>query len=265
MMFRYAAVAIFLLALAGHSPSTASAQELCRGYGPQAPRDISSQAGANARIFLAAPPASRMNLCNIHSHVNAEHKGPGFSVSAGSGDHGGWKCNETDSMTEAELAVPSGNAAFKGAKPGDTLEVHWVYSTCDVAPGKTLGACLSEACANPQLRVEAQVFLLVNDPDALDFADFAYAGNAVGGLHQPKALPAGTGTPVSFAGSTTGPSFTQSKCSPFQVTWAVRPACAKLDINSLHKWAANGNVFEEDYAHGVRQLVTAPELLAPIE
>jgi hypothetical protein len=48
------------------------------------------------------------------------------------------------------------------------------------------------------------------------------------------------------------------------VTWSVRPECAKLDIGSLHKWASDGNVFKENHSHGVRQLVTAPELLSPI-
>jgi hypothetical protein len=244
----------------------AAAEDLCEGYGPQTPRDISSPAGANARLFTFAPAASRMNLCNIHTHTNAEHKGPGFSVSAGAGEHGGWRCNETESLTEAELVDPAnGEGAFHGIKPGDTIEVHWVYSTCDVAPGETLGACLSDACSNPQLRVEAQVFLVVNDPKALDFADFAYAGNVVGGLHQTKALPPGTGAPVVFAGSTTGPKYTLSQCSPMQVTWSVRPSCARIDVGSLYRWAADGNVFNETRSHGVRQLVTAPELLAPMD
>lgn len=259
------AAAAFLAAAFFCIPSPVASQDLCVGYGPQTPRDISSPAGANARLFTAAPAASRLNLCNLHTHTNAEHKGPGFSVSAGSGEHGGWKCNETADLSEAELAAPAGEAAYENVKPGDTIEVHWVYSSCDVAPGKGLGSCLGDACANPQLRVETQVFLVVNDPNALDFGDFAYAGNVVGGLHQAKALPTGTGAPVTFLGSTTGPSFTQSKCSPLQVTWSVRPACAKLDIGSLHKWAAEGNVFEEHHSHGVRQLVTAPELLAPMD
>ena len=79
--------------------SPASAQDLCKGYGPQTPRDISSPAGANPRVFNFAPAASRMNLCNIHTHTNAEHKGQGFSMSGGTGEHGGWKFNETDSLT----------------------------------------------------------------------------------------------------------------------------------------------------------------------
>lgn len=150
-------------------------------------------------------------------------------------------------------------------KPGDTIEVHWVYSSCDVGPGEGLGACLSESCANPQLRVESQVFLVVNDPGALDFAVFDYAGAvAAGGTHQPKALPEGTGEPVVFLGSTTGPKDSEAVCSPLQVTGSVRPACAKLDIASLHAWCAD-NAFAKDHAHGVRALVTAPELLSVIE
>lgn len=128
-----------------------------------------------------------------------------------------------------------------------------------------LGACLSDDCTDPLLRVEAQVFLVANDPDALNFNDFVYANTERGGLHQPKALPSGTGEPVVFRDSSTGPGYTQSKCSPLKVTWSVRPQCAKLDIGSLHSWAESGNVFKETESHGVRQLVTAPELLAPIE
>ncbi len=99
--------------------------------------------------------------------------------------------------------------------------------------------------------------------EADDFAKYDYTGSAAKGLHQPKALPARTGRPVVFAGSTTGPSYTQQKCSPLQVTWSVRPACAKISIDSLGKWC-EGNVFKEDHAHGIRQLVTAPALLGRI-
>ena len=61
------------------------------------------------------------------------------------------------------------------------------------------------------------------------------------------------------------PSYDQSTCSAAQVTWSARPQCARLDIDSLYRWAEQGNVFNETGSHGVRQLVTAPELLAPIE
>ncbi|WP_414897656.1 delta-class carbonic anhydrase [Rhodovulum sp. YEN HP10] len=247
------------------TPAAALTGGICRGFGPQAPRDISAPAGRNARLFTMAPPASQMNLCNIHTHTNAEHAGPGFALSAGGGEHGGYKCNETAQLTEKELKDPAaGLGAFHGAKPGDSIEVHWVFSSCDVAPGKGLGACMSDSCQNPQLRVESQVFLLVNDHTALDFKDYTYRGHQVQALHQPRALPGDTGTPVTYGGSTTGPSYSQTICSPLQVTWSVRPDCARLDINSLYEWAALGNVFEEDHSHGVRPLVTAVELLSQI-
>jgi len=258
------AVAAALL-LVGAAALPAAGEEICQGYGPQTPRDIAEKAGTNTRVFAKAPASSAMNLCNIHFHKNAEHKGPGFSVFAGDGETGGYQCNETASLTAAELEDPThGHGACHGVKPGDTVEVHWVYTSCDVGPGAGLGSCLSEACANPQLRVETQVFLAVNDAGAGSFADYTYDGNVVNGLHQAKALPSGTGDAVVFLGSTTGPKYTEAVCSPFQVTWSVRPSCAKVDIGSLHNWC-KGNVFEEDHAHGVRQLVTTPELLATID
>ena len=247
------------------SPSTTAAADaaLCLDAGPQTPRDITSVAGLNTVTFPMAPPASEMNLCNIHTHTNAEHKGPGFSVFVNATDAGGYACNETAELTPEELSPAPG--AYQRVKPGDTIEVHWVHTSCGAMPGEGLGACVPETCTDPLLRVEVQTFLVVNDETALDFMDMAYQGNVVGGLHQALSIPADTGTPVVFRGSTTGSSYTQSTCSPAQVTWSVRPQCAKLDINSLHAWAESGNVFNETESHGVRQLVTAPELLASIE
>lgn len=240
--------------------------DLCVDFGPQTPRDISSVVGLNTADFPMAPAATELNLCNIHTHTNAEHKGPGFSVFVNDSDYGGYACNDSANLTPAELSAPTMNAGkFKEVKPGDTIEVHWVHTSCDIEPGEGLGSCFSDTCTDPLLRVEAQVFLVVNDENALDFNDFAYAGNKRNNLHQALSIPSGTGQPVLFRGSTTGPSYTQSTCSPAKVTWNVRPQCAKLDINSLNTWAANGNVFNEAKSHGVRQLVTAPELLSPIQ
>ncbi len=236
---------------------------VCSGYGPQTPRDIDSKTGTNQRVFSLAPSAAEMNLCNIHFHNNAEHKAAEFSILAGEGDKTGYQCGISKSLSAAELTAPAADVC-DGLMPGDTIEVHWVHTSCDVTPGAGLGSCLSDSCANPDLRVETQVFTLVNDSNALSFADVSYAGNTVNGLHQAKSLPVGTGIPVQFTGSTTGPSYTaESVCSPLQVTWSVRPQCAKLDINTLGEWC-QGNAFDEDHAHGVRKLVTNPALLSPI-
>jgi len=243
--------------------AVADAGGLCLNAGPQTPRDISSALGLNPVTFDRAPAATEMNLCNIHTHTNAEHKGPGFSVFVNDTDSGGYACNETADLTEAELAPLDG--AYKGVKPGDTIEVHWVHTSCPVTPGEGLGSCLTETCTDPLLRVEAQTFLVVNDPDAPRFMDYTYGGTVRNGFHNAKAIPSDTGEPVEFLGSTTGPSYDQSNCSPMKVTWSVRPMCKKVSMASLHEWAESGNVFNETKSHGVRQLVTAPELLSPIE
>ncbi len=201
-----------------------------------------------------------MNLCNLHFHENAEHKAKDFSIFAGEGHEGynsGYQCNLSKTLSKAELTPTNENICSSqhgDLQPGDTIEVHWVYTSCDVQPGPTLGACVSDACANPELRVETQVFTLVNDPAALNFNNLKLAND----------LPTNTGKPVEFLGSTTGPKFSEQACSPYQVTWNVRPKCAKLDINSVGEWC-KANVFKEDHAHGVRKLVTNPKLLSEIK
>ncbi|HES76353.1 MAG TPA: hypothetical protein ENO09_05000 [bacterium] len=235
-----------------------------KGYGPQSPRDIDVIDGNNLRIFREAPPYSEMNLCDIHFHKNAEHKGGEFTQYAGNGDgHGyesGYKYSGT--LSEAELA-PLGHdicpSKHGGLKPGDTIEVHYVYSTAQAVPGPTLGTCLSEAINNPQLRVEAQVFVLVNDKNAGDFVELAKHGMK-NGYHQALNTPDDTGTPIRYNGSTTGPTY-NTKGSPFQVSWSVRPKVAKVNAESVGQWC-KGNAFNEDHAHGVRNLITNPELLS---
>jgi len=247
----------------GHAPEGGPA---CEGFGPQTPRDIDIKHGKNPQKFSLAPSYKNMNLCNIHFHNNAEHKANAFAIYAGEGEHGhggGYQCKISKNLSQAELKKPA-KEICKGLKPGDTIEVHWVHSSCQIKPGKGLGSCLSDKCANPDLRVETQVFTLVNNKKALNFNKFAYSGNMKKGLHQAKSLPRKTGKPVVFMGSTTGPKYTESACSPLQVTWSVRPKCAKLNINSLGEWCEN-NEFEEDHAHGVRKLVTNPKLLSIIK
>ena len=255
------------------SASFAADPIMCSEAGPQTPRDITSLMGNNTPDMDFAPASTDLNLCNIHTHTNAEHKGPGFSIFVGDDVHGGFACNESDNLAEAEL-----NSDLDGAvKAGETIEVHWVHTSCDTpaaAPGPSLAPCI--ACENPVVRVETQVFLVVNDRDALDFNEFAYHNNMVDGRPQPISLPSGTGGPVQFWGSTTGPSFNSTdSCSPFTVTWSVRPQCAKVDIETVNAWfsvdeetgeRADGsiNVFKEDHSHGVRQLVINPDLLSQI-
>lgn len=236
------------------------------GFGPQSPRDIDAASGANHRAFGLSPNYSAMTLCNIHFHESAEHKGGEFTTYAGNGDGAGYGTGYkyNGRLTAAELA-PVGHAigatAHGDLVPGDTIEIHFVYSSAQATPGPTLNACITEAVKNPHLRVEAVVGVLVNDPSAADFLEMATVGKA-DGLHQAVNLPNNLGQPIVYAGSTTGPGYNEI-ASPFHVTWSVRPNVVKIDIASVGRWL-EGNVFKEDHAHGVRNLVTNPDLLSPI-
>ena len=236
------------------------------GFGPQSPRDIEQVSGENTRAFGRAPERNEMTLCDIHFHENAEHKGGQFTEYAGNGDGkgNGTGFKYTGALTDAELAPYKskvGESEHGDLIPGDTIEIHFVFSTAQANLGNGLGTCFTDAISNPQLRVEAVVGVLVNDPAAVDFTEMA-AIETVNGQHQVPNLPDTLGTPVSYAGSTTGPGFNEA-ASPFQVTWNVRPNVIKLNIASLAAWLAD-NPFEESHAHGVRNLVINPLLLSDI-
>lgn len=238
-----------------------------KGFGPQAPRDIDSLTGSNPIKFVEAPNYTEMNLCNIHFHKNAEHKGGEFTKYAGNGDGHGYQSGYEYSgkLSKSESKPIKGDVCpskHGGLKVGDTIEVHYVHSTAAIKPGPTLGSCLSDSIGNPQLRVEAQVYVLVNDKNALDFRKLSEHGMK-NGRQQALNIPTNTGAPVKYAGSTTGPKYNE-KGSPFQVTWSVRPKVAKVNIATVGEWC-KGNTFDEDHAHGVRNLVINPALLSKID
>lgn len=252
--------------LAKHRASlAANTQE--KGFGPQSPRDLGTLKGSNTRKFSPAPPHGHMNLCNIHFHKNAEHKGGEFTTFAGIGDgkgnNTGYKYSGKLSSAEtAPTKVKACGGKGDPLSPGDTIEVHYVHTTAKINPGPTLGACLADSIMNPQLRVEAQVYVVVNNKDALDFNTLTKYG-VKDGYHQALNIPSNTGSPITYAGSTTGPSYNEAG-SPLQVTWSVRPNVAKVSIDSVAKWC-EGNTFNEDHAHGVRNLVINPELISNID
>ena len=237
-----------------------------KGFGPQSPRDIDQYYGTNLRHFAAAPNRSDLNLCNIHFHKNAEHKGGEFTTYAGNGDGKGHNTGYVyDGILSASQLKPIAGkvCAAKGdsLKVGDTLEVHFVYSSAQVSPGPTLATCLADSTMNPAFRVEGQVIVLANDKQAVNFAQLTEI-EQVNGYYQAPNIPTNMGIPVEYLGSTTGPAYNE-KASPIQVSWSVRPLVAVVDINSVGKWC-DDNVFNEDYAHGVRNLVQNPKLLSPI-
>lgn len=140
-----------------------------KGFGPQAPRDIDAKGGSNDIVFSEAPGYTEMNLCNIHFHKNTEHKGGQFTEYAGNGDGHGYQSGykAVIDLSKKELKETHGkicDSSHSTLRPGDTIEVHYVHSTADITPGATLGSCLAaDVDNNPQLRVEAQVYVVVND------------------------------------------------------------------------------------------------------
>lgn len=231
--------------------------------GPQSPRDLDSSRGTNPIVFGSAPDRETMNLCNIHFHEAAEHRGGEFTTYVGNGNgrgYGtGYRYNGVLTTSELkQLPVQAGRVVLQ---PGSTIEVHFVYSTAHVGPGPTLASCLSKENSNPQLRVETVVAVLVNDSGAADFLRMTDLASMNGYSAAPN-IPDNLGRPVSYSGSTTGPSF-NALPSPLQVTWNVRPKVVKVSAVSVNKWLKS-NPFKEDHAHGVRNLVINPSLLSPI-
>jgi Delta carbonic anhydrase len=235
--------------------------------GPQSPRDLSNPKGSNPIVFGSAPSRTLMNLCNIHFHEAAEHRGGEYTTYVGNGDGkgggSGYRYNGVLSATELKpISEKVGHTEHGELLPGSTIEIHFVHSTASVKPGPTLASCLSKENVNPQLRVEAVVAVLVNDRKAADFARIAELA-VVNGYQAAPNIPDNLGKPVVYSGSTTGPKYNVVP-SPLQVTWSVRPKVIKVDILSVAKWL-KANPFQEDHAHGVRSLVVDPALLSPIE
>ena len=226
--------------------------------GPQAPRDIDSGYGTNTTLFKTANRISKMNLCDIHYHWNAEHKSAAFSTFVNThDDHSGYAVIAPASLDPEVRAAEDishlldGDAHEIGVMVGDTIEVHFVHTTCNVKyeeldPDKGLGNCATGVCANPQLRVVAQVFKVVeHDADVHDLDHPMY--------HRDSR--------VIYTGSTTGSKFNNDHCSPYQVTWDVKKTPATIDAHGLAHWSHE----HKQHAHAVRELVTHDDLLSPIK
>lgn len=115
-----------------------------KGFGPQSPRDLGSRKGTNTRSFASAPAHTQMNLCNIHFHKNAEHKGGEFTrLAEDSHGHGysGYQYSGKLSASEAKpLDAEVCKSEHGGLQVGDTIEIHYVHSSAQVVPGPTLNA-----------------------------------------------------------------------------------------------------------------------------
>ena len=238
--------------------------------GAQSPRDIDAITGNNSKESVTADPFTLMNLCDIHFHKSAEHKGGEFTEYAGNGNGegygSGYKYSKSDTLTQAELASYEFKEQYEHnpLHSGDTIEAHYVYSSSpDATLGNGLGTCLNADGTAPSLRVESEVYVLVNDESAPDFNELNTITTEVNGFHQAANIPDAEGaTSVNYEGSTTGPGYNE-EVSPYQVSWSVRTHVTKLDIATVEEWLEH-NDFNETHAHAVRNLVINPDLLSEI-
>lgn len=84
--------------------------------------------------FAKALPVAEMRLCDIHFNRLAEHKIPG-TAPAPEGARG-YVCpaGTPPSAPQEEVKADPHHEGCEGVMTGDTVEVHWVYTSCDVEP-----------------------------------------------------------------------------------------------------------------------------------
>ena len=225
------------------APSADTSAAVC---GPQTPRDIGVAGGTN-EVPVPGDGTRPPRLCNVHFHQPAEHAGiaecPAVGPEAGA--------------AAAGVCEPEGTGEHRPVRVGDEIEAHWVYTSCPAPPEPRPGldncVCGSQEGPDPMvLMVLARKYVVA--PDG--------SGGAADRLIEPA------GDLARFGGSTTGPSFSGGDpddprpCSPARVQWAVDRQCRALGLSALGEWCRT-NPWDEDHAHGIREVVVREDWLSP--
>lgn len=204
------------------------------GCGPQSPRDLSVAGGTN-KLPVPGDGTRPPHLCNVHFHRPAEHTG----------------IDACPAVEEAPVVGVCPAPGTEPVRPGEEIELHWVYTSCELPdpPKPGLDNCV---CDEPVLMVIGQKYVV--------------AGEAGAGVATEVREP--DGDFARYGGSTTGPSYgsgdpgDSKECSPARVQWAVARQCRALSLSALGAWCAS-NEWREDHAHGARELVTREDWLSP--
>lgn len=209
--------------------------------GPQSPRDLSVAGGTN-HIRVPGDGTLPPRLCNVHFHRPAEHAGIAAcpAVAAGS----------------AETEGVCGGGGAEPVRPGDVVEVHWVYTSCPPYPEPLPGLenCACDAPPELVLMAIGQVYV-VDDGDG---------GGGAGGELPPPPLDGLT----RYGGSTTGPKYSGGGpndprgCSPLRVQWAMSRQCLPLALSTLGAWCES-NEWGEDHADDIRPVIRRESWLSP--
>jgi hypothetical protein len=239
-------------------PETSSEEEaapepqdglLCTEAEPQSPRDISPGTPGYLTPRVQLVSAEKLIHVNTHFHDRAEHRSEGEFDIEEEGNCG-FLC-ATDHLTEEELA-PYDFQYCEGVEVGHTYEVHWVTSSHGVRMGPGLGGAFARG-KNPIVHVTGQVVVVVNN-DAFATTDF---------VSNPLPMEAVT----SYLGSTTGKSYDNTYCSPFNVFWSVDPKCHMIHAASFDEMcralAMDHDAAQDVSPGGSRALVDANFVVTP--
>lgn len=204
--------------------------------GPQSPRDVNRAGGTN-ELTVPGDGTRPPRLCNVHFHAPAEHAGIGACPAVAS---------------ERGVGVCGGHGA-EPVRPGDEIEVHWVYTNCpaQAEPQPGLANCVCDGPPEMELMVFAQ--------------EYAIAAGGAGVDHELREPSADL---ARYGGSTTGPSYSGGgaddprPCSPARVQWAVARQCRALALSALGAWCA-ANEWGEGHGHDARELISREDWLSP--
>jgi len=247
----------------------------CSVAEPQTPRDLSSNAAEGKKQPKAATltdaQAEAMPLSNVHFHLGAEHKSDqykddtdakAYDAKSGrrlaEGVRPGFMCTKDD-LTADQKKDYSFVHCKGDVKVGKSYEIHYVHSSAgefdDSGGNKKVemadglgGAAHGRGLLNPMVVVQAQIFQIVQGAETV--ADMLHGWTVVGHNNS-----------VMYPGSTTGPSHSNTVCSPYAITWHVDKDCHRVSPESfdgLCKQMKDIYGLDKDlYPHGSRELVSA--------
>jgi len=230
---------------------------LCSDAQPQAPRDLTTGASGAKRALgplnlvpgHADATADGFVHVNTHFHEGAEHKSDAYNTAPPSegpnggeyaNGHPGWQCADSvEEHDQSGMWAPYEFQHCKDVHVGHTYEIHYVHGTGgpkDTAHPMSggLGGALFET-RNPSIIVQAQVYVVVNDDS------YGVAGSLLDFQH-------GADTDVvAYTGSTTGTSFNNEFCSPYEISWHVDRACHRVSAKSFDAMCQS---MQETYSGG---------------
>jgi len=201
---------------------------MCANAEVQSPRDVTSSfvGTKNPRVDMM-PAGTRSSLVqvNTHFHLGSEHLSGGqyhlpsqTTSTAKLGHHNadpqlGHYCQSQTTLTSAQLTPYTFVNCDPAVQVGQTYEIHYVWSSGGTSINDGLAGAFSRT-NNARVLVEAQVFVITNDPSAPTYTDMMH------GMNMALATDA-----VKYLGSTTGTSYNNNVCSPYSITWHVDKSC----------------------------------------